>query len=809
MCSLIGLGILVLFLAIGFLGAPLIVWTLAILAVMWFLGAPIWALIVVALLFAPFNVRPLRRLLFSRQIAGFLRKTKLLPVISETERIALEAGTVWMDGELFSGKPHARKLLDVDEKPMSDKLAAFLAGPVERLCELVDDWDYWREKDLRPEAWAYMKEAGFFGLIVPEEYGGHGFGASELSAIVHKLASRSFALSVTVMIPNSLGPAELLHHYGTPEQKARYLPALAKGEEVPCFALTEPGAGSDAGGIRARGKVFKDGDGKVRIRVDFEKRYTSLATFATVIGLAFKLEDPEELLGQGKAPGITCALVPAELPGIDRLWRHDPLGVPFHNCAVFGRGVVIEPDAIIGGPAFAGQGWRMLMECLAAGRGIALPAAMVANAKLSARVAGAYAMLRYQFGLPVAAFEAIEEPLGRIGARAYLMEAARRYTNAAIDQGAKPSVLSAIVKYHFTELSRLVVADGMDVLAGAGISRGPRNLLAAAHVASPIPVTVEGANILTRGMIIFGQGAMRCHPFARDQVMALERDDMKAFDRAFWGHMGHFLRNGLRSCLLSMSRGWLGFSPVTGPTARYWRRLKWASASFAFLADLAMISLGGDLKRRELLSARLGDILSWMYLATAVLHRHEKDGRIEADRPLVLAALDHCFQKMQQAFEEVQGNMPVPVAGALLRGPISLWSRLNAIGGPIADARLLAVAETLKKPGAQRERLLDLMYLPQDEQSAMGRFERAFAVSSRADAVAAKIRAAQKEGKLGRGRPEKLLEVAAEAGIVDAEEVALYRQALDLRWDAIQVDAFPAAEFAARTPTPGPGQAEV
>ncbi len=804
MGTLLGLGIAAVFVVLGFLGAPLFVWSLAILGSLFLLGAPTWLLVVAALILAPFNIRPLRSVLVSKHIAAFLKKTRLLPVISDTERVALEAGSVWMDGELFSGKPHAKKLLEVTEKPASAKLQAFLDGPVEKLCSLVDDWEYWREKDLSEEAWAYVKEAGFLGLIVPEEYGGLGFGASELSAVIHKLASRSFPLSVTVMIPNSLGPAELLHHYGTPEQKAEFLPKLASGEHVPCFALTEPAAGSDAGAIQARGEVFKDADGEVRIRLNWEKRYTSLATFATLLGLAFKLEDPQELLGRGKSPGITCALVPADLPGIDRLWRHDPLGVPFHNCAMWGKDVVVGPDAIIGGPEFAGQGWRMLMECLAAGRGVALPAAMVANAKLGARVAGAYSMLRYQFGLPVGSFEGIEEPLARIGARAYMMEAGRRYTNAAIDDGEKPSVLSAIVKYHFTELSRQVVNDGMDILAGAGISRGPRNLLAAAHIASPIPVTVEGANILTRGMIIFGQGAMRCHPWAREQVASLEANDIRGFDRAFWGHMGHFLRNGLRSLLLSLSRGRLGFSPVTGPTARYWRRLKWASASFAFMADLAMVSLGGQLKRRERLSARLGDILSWMYMATSVLHRYEKDGRLEADLPLALAALDECFARIQRAFEEVHANLPVPILGALLRGPIAIWSRLNAIGGPTSDERIGAVAAALKKPGAQRERLLDLSYLPADEKEALGRLERAFAVSTRADEVAAKIRAAQKDGRLGRGRPQKMLEVAAEGGVISADEVALFRQALELRWDAIQVDVFAAAEFAARTPTPGP-----
>ena len=362
MSTLITLLIVAVYLALGFLGAPLFVWSAAILGTLWWMGAPLWLLIVVAVPLLFFNIPILRALLVSKYIAAYLRKSKLLPRISETERVALEAGTVWMDGELFSGKPSAKKLLGVDEKPMEERLRAFLDGPCERLCELVDDWEYWRKKDLSDEAWQYIKDAGFLGLIVPTEYGGMGFGASELSAVIHKLASRSFPLSVTVMIPNSLGPAELLHHYGTPEQKTEYLPKLATGEHVPCFALTEPAAGSDAGAIQARGTVFKDAaDGELKIRLNWDKRYTSLATLATVIGLAFKLDDPENLLGKGKKPGITCALIPADLPGIERDLRHDPLGVPFHNCVTRGQDVVVGVDTIIGGPDFAGQGWRMLM----------------------------------------------------------------------------------------------------------------------------------------------------------------------------------------------------------------------------------------------------------------------------------------------------------------------------------------------------------------------------------------------------------------------------------------------------------------
>ena len=478
-------GIVVLVCGLGFTGAPLWLWTALSAAVLWTFGAPggLWlGFGVIALLF---NLRPLRRILISSWILRVLKALRLLPSISPTEQAAIEAGSVWIDRDLFSGKPDFRRLNSEPYPELSEKERAFLSGPAEAACRLSDDWQIHRNRDLPPELWDYLKQHRFYGIIIPEEFGGLGFSASAHSAIVGKLASRSMPLAVTVMVPNSLGPAELLIHYGTPDQKDHYLPRLARGDEIPCFALTEPNAGSDAGSIRSSGVVFRDEDGRLYLRLNWNKRYITLASISTLIGLAFKLKDPDNLLGKGENPGITCALVPRDTPGVVVDRRHDPMGVPFHNAPTEGRDVIVPADAIIGGPDSAGRGWRMLMESLAAGRGISLPATAAFGAKLTARVAGAHATVRKQFGLSIGRFQGVEEPLARIGAFTYLMEAARRFTCGGLDGGARSAVVSAIVKFNLTELHRRAILDGMDVLAGNAIAQGPRNLLARAYLWAP------------------------------------------------------------------------------------------------------------------------------------------------------------------------------------------------------------------------------------------------------------------------------------------------------------------------------------
>ncbi|MGH2413971.1 MAG: acyl-CoA dehydrogenase, partial [Microcystaceae cyanobacterium] len=500
----------------------------------------------------------------------------LLPTISETERAAIEAGTVWVDGEFFSGAPNFKRLNSEVYPQLSADIQAFLDGPVEQVCSMVNDWEIHSRKDLPPEVWDYLKQERFLGMSIPQEYGGLGFSNLACSAVMTKLASRSFTYMATVGVTNSLGPAKLLLRYGTSAQKDYYLPRLARGEEIPCFALTEPNAGSDAASITSAGVVFQGEDGKLYLRLNWRKRYITLGTIATLLGLAFRLRDPENLLGKGEEVGITCALIPRHTPGVIVNRRHDPMGVPFYNSPTEGHDVVVPVDQIIGGVEQAGQGWKMLMQTLASGRGVSFPATCTGIAKLVARVTGAYARVRRQFGLSIGRFEGIEEPLARIGGLTYLMDATRLYTCGAVDKGEQPAVISAIAKSNLTELSRKIINDGMDILGGAGICRGPRNLLANIYIATPIPITVEGANILSRTMIIFGQGVIRAHPYLYAEIEALKQSDVTAFDAVFWNHIGLMVRNGFRAVLLSVSRGHLAYSPVRGPTAQYYRKLAWA-----------------------------------------------------------------------------------------------------------------------------------------------------------------------------------------------------------------------------------------
>lgn len=738
-----------------------------------------------------------RRTLVSKPIMDGMKAMGLLPKISETERTAIEAGSVWVDGELFSGRPDFRRLLSEPYPGLTPEEQTFLDGPAEELCRLVDDWEVWQRRGLSDAAWAYMKQERFFGMIIPEAYGGLGFSASANSAVVAKLAARSQVLGITVMVPNSLGPAELLIHYGTDEQRRHYLPRLARGEEIPCFALTEAGAGSDAGSIESYGDVFRGDDGALYLRLNWKKRYITLGAIATVLGLAFKLRDPEGLLGRGTDLGITCALISTATPGVSVGMRHDPMGVPFYNSPVEGRDVVVPIDAIIGGAEGAGMGWRMLMECLAAGRGISLPATSTGGAKLVYRVASGHAAVRRQFGLPIGRFEGIEEPLARIGGMTYIMEAARRYTNGALDGGAKPAVVTAIMKHATTEMARQVVNDGMDILGGNAIARGPRNLIASAYIGTPIGITVEGANILTRTLMIFGQGAIRCHPYAIREIRALGVGDLKAFDGAFWGHAGHVLRNVARAAVLSLTRGRLASTPVDGPAGRYVQKLAWASATFAVMADLAMGSLGGELKRKEKITGRFADVLSWMYLATAVLRRFEAEGRRAEELPFFRWAMEYAFGRIQEGFDGIFENMHVPVLGALLRGPGALWCRLNPIGSAPADHLGHEVAAAMQTPGPLRDRHTAGLYLPRDREEALGRLEYALQAASRADRVERKIRDAVKNGRLARAKPEHLVHQAVSQGIVSPDEAEIVVEAERARNDYIQVDAFTTEDYGA------------
>ncbi len=741
-----------------------------------------------------FGVRPVRSHVLTRWILKVMRH--VLPRMGETERVALEAGTVWFDRDLFSGNPDWRKLLTFEPKPLSEQERAFLDGPVQEVCRTLNEWDVVQEGDLPAQAWDFLKRHGFFGMIIPEAYGGLGFSAAAHSAVIVKLASRNVTAAVTAMVPNSLGPAELLLHYGTEEQKRHYLPRLARGEEIPCFALTGPEAGSDAAATQSVGIVCRGtyrGAEVLGMRLAWRKRYITLGPVATLIGLAFRLRDPDRLLGDVEDLGITCALVPADLPGVEIGTRHDPMGIPFHNGPTTGQDVFVPLDAIIGGRAMAGQGWRMLMESLAAGRSISLPALAVASAQLATRLVGAYATVREQFDTPIGRFEGIEEPLARIGGLTYLMDAARRLTAGAVDAGEQPAVVSAIVKAYLTECMRQVVNDAMDIRAGAAISRGPRNVLARAYQAVPIAITVEGANILTRSMIIYGQGAIRCHPYVQDEIRAAAAGDLATFDRAFFGHMGHVCHNATRAFLLAVTNGRLHRPPVRGRGATLFGHLSRMSAAFALVSDVVMGTVGGKLKRREKLSGRLADALAWMYLGSAALKRYVDAGQPERDLPFVKWCCVYALHRIQTALVGILDNLPNRPAAWLTR---FLVFPVGAGRRPPDDRLGGAVARELLEDRGARVALTAGLYVPPPEEPGLGRLEAALDHAVQALRVETKIRDAIRAGRLDKAPGPMLLDTAVASGVITPEERQAVLDADQVRDEVIQVDAFDAETFA-------------
>ena len=748
------------------------------------------AFVVVSALTLP---TPLRRTLIGVPLLALFRK--ILPQVSQTEQEALDAGTVWWDGELFSGNPDWNKLLAYPKPTLTAEERAFIDGPVEELCAMLDDWQITNElHDLPPVAWQFIKDQGFLGMIIPKVFGGKGFSALAHSEVVMKLSTRSGTAAVSVMVPNSLGPAELLLHYGSDAQKNHYLPRLANGSEMPCFALTSPEAGSDAGAIPDFGVVCRgtwEGAEVLGMRLTWEKRYITLGPVATLLGLAFRLYDPEHLLGARDDVGITLALIPTATPGVHIGRRHLPLNAVFMNGPNWGRDVFIPLDYIIGGAANAGQGWKMLMNCLAAGRSISLPANATGMAKLCALTSGAYGHVRTQFKMPVGRFEGVEEAIARIGGNAYLMDAARVMTAGAVDLGEKPSVISAIVKYHLTERARAVVNDAMDVHGGKGICMGPSNYLARAYQQIPIGITVEGANILTRSMIIFGQGAIRCHPWVLKEISATQEPDaaraLRDFDIAFFGHAAFVVGNLVRVLALGLTRACFIRVPGDAHTRRYYRQLTRFAAGFALLADAAMFVLGGSLKRRERLSARLGDILSQLYLASAVLKRYEDAGRPADDLPLLHWAMQDALLRTQEAFSGLFDNLPGRVVGFVMRQLIFCHGLEYKAPSDVLGQQ---VVRTLMAPGPARQRLTAGTYISPSEHDAVGGLEAALVAVIAAEAVEAKMRAAQKAGVLS-GKGTSLTDSALRQGIISASDAQVLARAQQLRRRAIMVDDFP------------------
>ncbi len=637
-----------------------------------------------------------------------------LPSLSDTERAALEAGEVWWDAELFSGSPDWSKLLNTKKPQLSEEEQSFLENQCEELCSMVKDWDInWEHGDLPAEVWDFLRREKFFGMIISKDYGGLGFSAFGHSEIIRKISTKSIALGVTTMVPNSLGPGELLHMFGTKEQQDYWLPRLADGTEIPAFALTSEEAGSDASAMVDTGIVCKgdwEGEEVLGLRLNWSKRYITLGPVATVLGLAFKMRDPDGLLGDAENIGITCALVPTDLSGVEIGRRHIPSGQMFQNGPNQGHDVFVPLDHIIGGVDYAGKGWTMLMSALAVGRGISLPSLAAAATALSAHTTGAYARVRQQFGIPIGKFGGVQRRLGRLAAEAYVLDAGRKLTCAGLDEGRALAVISGIMKSNATYRMREAVDDAMDVHAGKAVIDGPKNYLGNMHRAVPVGITVEGANILTRNMIIFGQGAIRCHPHILDEILALQTEDqdeaLDAFDKAFWAHVSHTTKNLFKAWFRAWTGGIFAPAPDAGKATKHYRQLSRWAAAFALTADMALLTLGGSLKRREMLSARMGDVLSELYLLSAALKRWEDEGRQDADLPVLNYAAEDGFSRIRRSLDEVLANMPSRFAAGVVR-LLTLPGGSNR--GP-SDELTKECAELLYEPSATRERLTENVY---------------------------------------------------------------------------------------------------
>lgn len=749
--------------------------------------------LLLALLLAVLLSVPLRQEWLSRPALEAMRR--VLPPISDTERAALDAGTVWWDGELFGGHPRWSELFAIPSPRLTPEEQAFLDGPVAQFCWLCDEWRITtQDRDLTPEAWAFLKEQRFFGLIIPREYGGLGFSAQAHSAILNRIASSPGGLTAASIasVPNSLGPAELLLHYGTEAQKQHYLPRLARGEEVPCFGLTSPWAGSDAAAIPDQGVVTEgewQGQRVLGMRLNFDKRYITLAPVATVVGLAFRLYDPEHRLGERVDLGISCALIPRDTPGLEIGARHWPLEAPFMNGPVRGKDVFVPLEFLIGGPKMAGQGWRMLMECLAVGRAISLPSNSAGQTALAALSSGAYARIRRQFNLPVGRFEAVQEQLGRLAALAYGAQALRQMTAQAVDLGERPSVPSAIAKYWCTEALQEAVKRAMDVHAGKGVMLGPRNWIARPYQGAPIGVTVEGANLLTRGMIIFGQGALRCHPYVRDEIAAVHEPNaaiaLERFDALLWPHIGHVLQAAARSLLLALSGSRLVQAPGDAVERRACQRASRYSANLALLADVAMLLFGGQLKFRESLSARLGDLLSGLYVISAALRRYGCAGRASEDRVLLQILVDDQCLRMEQALDGVLRHLPNPLLRGLLR---LLVFPLGRHARPPRDEVLQEAANALQQPGGLRLRLAD--GLDTDAAAPLGRLDALLAEVVAVEPLENTVLKAARSGRLQQVHPLQRVEEARVAGVLGEDEAGHLSAVLQRVAELCAVDEF-------------------
>lgn len=753
-----------------------------------------------AIIFGLLSIAGFRKAVLMRPVYGAVKS--ILPRVSRTEQEALDAGTVGWDAELFSGRPDWSKLNAIRPLTLTAEEQAFLDGPTEEVCGMLDDWDIRNNRaDLSPEVWQFLKDKGFLGMLIAKEHGGLGFGAQAQSMIVSKIASRSVATGITVMVPNSLGPGELLEKYGTHAQKEKYLGRLAKGLEVPCFALTGVHSGSDAGGMRDYGTVTKgmyQGQEVLGVRLSFDKRYITLAPIATLVGLAFILEDPDNLLGRGKDIGITLALVPHDHPGVEIGRRHFPARQAFMNGPVRGRDVFIPMDFLIGGTDYAGQGWRMLMECLSTGRAISLPAIGSISIKQTLRATSAYARVRRQFGIPVGIMEGVAEPLGEMIKRAYTFEAGRRLTASMVDEGQRPAVIAGLLKYTTTEAMRASMDDAFDIHGGRAIQDGPSNYLFGAYMALPVAITVEGANILTRTLMTFAQGVLRAHPYLLKEVEAAQNKDRKQgleqFDAAFGGHTKFMLRNIVASLLHGVSHGAFASTPNQGPMAHWYRKLHRYSQDFALVADWTTVFLGGALKRKQKISGRMADILSDLYLMSATLRRFEDEGRLAEDKELVDAIMADRIASIEKTFGEVFANFPNPVFATAMR---VLCFPLGRHAKPASDRVNYRFVRAVLRPGSFRDRLTTGAYVSFDPKDVTGVLEDAFIKVTEAEEIEARFVKAARKGVIERRLDRDAIADAVAAGVLNDNEAGIMRAADEATDRVVKVDDFASDELAA------------
>ncbi len=787
---------------LAFFAAPLWAWALCLILSFGVLlqcvtvcPLLVYSTLAVPLLFIGFFSCPwLRRRYVSRWFYNIFRLK--LPPMSSTEQEAIAAGQVWWEGKLFQGRPDWNWMLQLPKPKLTDQESHFLMHRVDKLCSMIDDWTVsQKDLDLPPEVWSYLKKERFFGMIIPKEYGGLGFSALAHSTIVQKLATHSLTAAITAMVPNSLGPAELLVRYGTVEQKARYLKKLAMGEEIPCFALTSPDAGSDASALTDVGIICEgeyQGKKIIGMKLTWNKRYITLAPIATVLGLAFKLYDPDHLLGTQEELGITVCLIPTDHPGVEIGKRHFPLHQSFMNGPTRGKEVFVPLDWIIGGGSMIGKGWQMLVECLSTGRGISLPALSTASAKICFRTTGAYAKVRKQFHVSIGQFEGVEAAMAQIGGLTYLIEATRLFTLTPIDQQISPAIVSAIAKYHMTEMGRKVVNHAMDIHGGRGIMLGPNNYLARCYESIPISITVEGANILTRNLIIFGQGAIRCHPYIQREMDAMQNpnreEGLKQFDKALWQHFSYTLCNKARAFFHALTGARFCRAPAKTGLKRYYRQLGRLSVALAFAGDVALITLGGKLKRRERLSARLGDVLSHLYLASAVLKYHHDFGHQKEDEPYVEWCLQSSLYLAQQALFKFCHNFPIRILGKALRWTLFPTGPCHSLPSDHLEHQ---VAAAMMCPSDFRDRLTQQCYLSQENRDPLFHLEQALKITIASEKVTAKLEAGVKSGVIPKWLDQhaKIAKAVAEK-VLAPEEAEMLDRLEDARLEAIRVDEF-------------------